>query len=202
MKAQKAGRPSADVMKGFRQKQILLPLNFVSSIFGRIPVPVSRSIVLFALGSSMVWLFSPPQKEHQVAWGNDRVEAVGVADPLETAQATEVVHKPDSLMEQQDSSTASPPSSASPAALLSEKSNSDEKKAANLAPSNHPNPQASNSVRHVSTNRGKEALVNSRYRTSLRRGIAVFKIPLISLWRRSGLWGGRHHKRSGFSGRE
>jgi hypothetical protein len=196
MKAQKAGRPSADVMKGFRQKQILLPLNFVSSIFGRIPVPVSRFIVLFALGSSMVWLFSPHQKSHQVPSGINRVEAVDVSASLETAPATEVVHKPDPLMEQPDSSTASSSPSESPSNSRSEKSNPDEKKPANLARSNHPKSPSSISIRHLSPNHGKAALVDSRYPMYLRRGIAAFKIRLISLLRRSSLSGNRHHKRS------
>jgi hypothetical protein len=187
MNAKQASQPFTDAIKRSKPKQILLPFNSVSSMFRRIPVGVSRFIVLSALGASMIWLFLPPQKRHHIALGNNRVEAASVSVPLETARATEAVHEPDSLTDQQSSSIAASSPGEYPANSPSEKSNPDEKKSADLARSNQHKSPASSSVRHESSNYGKAPLARSSYRTSLRRGIANFKIRLISLWRRIGL---------------
>jgi hypothetical protein len=199
MKAKQASQSSTDAIKRLKSKQILPPFNSVNAMFGRIPVAVSRFIVLCALGTSMGWLFSPRQKKHDVPSSNNRVEAVSVSVPFETDRASEVVHEPDSLTDQHDSGAAASSPGESPANSPSEKSNPDEKKSANLAQSNHHRSPASGSVRHESSTYGKAALADSRYRTSLRRGIADLKIRLISLWRRSHISSGPHHKRSGSS---
>jgi hypothetical protein len=147
----------------------------------------------------MIWLFSPPQKNHAVPSDNNRAESATVSVPLETAQSTGVVHEPDSFTEQQDSSAAAASPRESPVNSSSEKSGPEEKMSANLTQSNHHKTSAFSSLRHLYSNYGKAAPIDSKYRTFLRREIANFKIRLVSLWHRSGLSGSRHRKRSASS---
>jgi hypothetical protein len=174
-------------------------VNAVGSTLGSVPVTFMRFIVLSALGAAMVWLFSPSKYKPTVPLGIDHVQAASAPVPFTTAQAIEAVHEPDSVASQPGSGTAASMPDQSPAPSPAEQFDRSQKESAKLARTSHHRFPAAGGARNLSGNRGRATFLHSRHRTSLHQEIEDVKIRLISLWRRSALSGGRHHKVSAFA---
>jgi hypothetical protein len=176
-------------------KRILLRFDAPALFLGSIPVAFLRFITLAALGVVTIWLFSPPKSKHPFPSGSNRLEAVNASVGPTSAQADEVVGKPDSVTGQKEDGAAAPPQGRPPAGSPVEKSDRSQKGLVQLAGSSYRSSSTSNSARHVSEKGGKAILRNSRYKTFFQREVSNIKIRLISLWHRSGLSGAHYHKR-------
>lgn len=177
-------KPVVNLLRG----RSLLPFDAISSAIGRVPVALTRSVVLSALGATMLWLFSPPQRK--ALSGSDRILVENASIPLTTAQATEAVQESIPIAAQPSSDIAPPEPDLSPAPSLAPQADRSQNASAKLTGSSHHTWPAPGSGRRLSANRGRPT---SRYRTFFRHEIANFRVRLISFWRRSAFSANRHH---------
>jgi hypothetical protein len=177
-------KPVVNLLRG----RSLLPFDAISSAIGRMPVALTRSVVLSALGATMLWLFSPPQRK--ALSGSDRILVESASIPLTTAQATEAVQESIPIAAQPSSDIAPPKPDLSPAPSLAPQADRSQNASARLTGSSHHTLPAPGSGRRLSANRGR---ATSRYRTFFRNEIANFRVRLISFWRRNPFSANRHH---------
>ena len=156
----------------------------VGRIIGRLPAPITRVIVLSALGAAMIWLFSPSKRNKTPGPIGIPVETASIPTLPVATQASEAVNE--AVKNAESVAAGTRPNPLDPS--LPESSVKPAKSDFRTAP-------ASTSRRRAAPRQTKGKLSSNRYKPLWQREIANLKIRLMALWRRSALSGAADRKR-------